>query len=394
MASTTDKVTEPVPAEDVLESLRDPAFDEPLDALVELLSQTKRAFLMGAGCSHCAGLPLMDALTEKVVAGLAAGGKSHEVLDALIKTIDAADTCNIEDYMSELVDLLSIADRRKNRGSGKADATIGDKQYTGEELRTTLADIKQQIRQAISAVEIQISTHREFVRALHRRLQAGKAGDSPPIDYFTVNYDTLVEDSLALERISTSDGFAGGVTGWWDSALYSGASGAARVIKLHGSIDWSLVDGDDLTPRRVRDGFADVEQHGSVLIWPASTKYRETQRDPYAQLMDLFRRVLRPQQHREVVLGVVGYAFGDAHINHELDAALRESDGRLSIVASTSEAEPAGLLAEWVGDSQVAEHVRVYARRGFFHAGEQIVSDADLNWWKFEVLTHLLKGNR
>ena len=53
-----------------------------------------------------------------------------------------------------------------------------------------------------------------------------------------------------------------------------------------------------------------------VLIWPATTKYRETQRDPYAQILDFMRQSLRPPMRSEVVLTICGYAFGDFSHQH------------------------------------------------------------------------------
>ena len=77
-----------------------------------------------------------------------------------------------------------------------------------------------------------------------------------------------------------------------------------------------------------------------ILIWPASTKYREAQLDPYAQLAERARHVLRPLGGSQCVLIVCGYRFRDAHINLELDRALRESARNLTIVAFTSDNEP------------------------------------------------------
>ncbi len=49
---------------DPLEPFRKPEFTEPVAELEKLLSQSRRVFLMGAGCSKCAGLPLMPELTD------------------------------------------------------------------------------------------------------------------------------------------------------------------------------------------------------------------------------------------------------------------------------------------------------------------------------------------
>ena len=53
---------------DDLSSLKEPAFATALNDLDDLLTQSGKAFLIGAGCSKCAGLPLMEELTIKSLA--------------------------------------------------------------------------------------------------------------------------------------------------------------------------------------------------------------------------------------------------------------------------------------------------------------------------------------
>jgi hypothetical protein len=91
------------------------------------------------------------------------------------------------------------------------------------------------------------------------------------------------------------------------------------VIKLHGSIDWHL--GEDDRVWRVRDGDLYPKKISRVLIYPQSTKYLATQRDPFAAQFDLFRRALGARE--ENVLATCGYSFGDEHINQEIELALQ-----------------------------------------------------------------------
>lgn len=381
-----------VPDVDDLAVLRASPFAEQVVELTNLLSQSKRAFVIGAGCSKCAGLPLMEELTTKVLEGLPKDGKAHSILTGLKKHFDGANGCTIEDYMSELVDHLAIAERRRLRSATAANASINETDYNPDDLAQSLIEIKNTIAAVIDGAKKTISVHRQFVRAIHHVLQLGKAGPSAPADYYTLNYDTLFEDALSLERIPLADGFNGGATGWWDASAYRDSSAQARILKVHGSIDWCLWDSDVL-PRRVRQGLDVDGKREPVLIWPASTKYREAQRDPFAQIIDTMRRGLRPTSDSQVVLTICGYSFGDAHVNVELDRALRESEG-LTIIAFTNEDEPQGQLKEWRGDASVCDQVRIYANKGFFHGKFEERSDTALPWWRFEVLTRLLGGER
>jgi len=390
---TAESPSTPTPPADGLAALRKEPFAEQVVQLTKLLSQSKRAFVIGAGCSKCAGLPLMDELTQKVLDALPNEGAAHAVLAGLQKHFDGSEGCTIEDYMSELVDHIAIAERRKLRSATAANASINATDYSPDDLAKALIEIKNCIADVIGSANPTISVHRQFVRAIHQVLQSGKAGPPTRVDYYTLNYDTLFEDALSLERVPVADGFNGGATGWWDARAYEDGAAQARILKVHGSIDWCLWD-SDVVPRRVRQGLAVDGTREPVLIWPASTKYREAQRDPFAQIIEAMRRSLRPSSETQVVLTICGYSFGDAHVNVELDRALRESDGRLTIIAFTNEDEPKGQLKDWRDDIDVRDQVRIHANRGFFHGTAEERSDVDLPWWRFEILTRLLRGER
>ena len=215
---------------------------------------------------------------------------------------------------------------------------------------------------------------------------------SQPVDYLVINYDTVVEDALALESIPYADGLYGGSTGWWDPDTFDVNGLFARVIKLHGSIDWCQLP-VDLLPRRLSPSIEIPDEANlPVLIWPSSTKYQEAQLDPFAQLLDRARKAMRPNTESQRLLVVCGYSFGDSHINLEINNALHESEGNLTIAAFTDEDEPTGQLKEWHEDGEVREQVLIFANRGFFHGDTKVISGEDLPWWKFENLTRILKG--
>jgi hypothetical protein len=378
---------------DDLSVLRTKPFSDAVEKFEDLLVQSGRAFLIGAGCSKCAGLPLTAELTKEAIESDKLDATSKVILAAIKSLFDGATTSHIEDYLSELVDLLAIAERRTERGASQAHVAIGANPYSAAQLRTAADQIKQAVSSAIDK-KVEIENHRAFVAAVHRPLRVGKAAASSVVDYLVLNYDTIVEDALALERIPYSDGIDGGVTGWWNPETFDRDSLGARVLKLHGSVNWCEVSGDPL-PRRIAPGLNVQDmQDRQILIWPASTKYRETQLDPFAQLADRARRVMRPVRGSQRVLVVCGYSFGDAHINIEIDRALRESSGDLTVIAFTSEDTPMGKLMDWHQTPEIREQVLIFAKRGFFHGDIAERSEHDLPWWKFENVVRLLGGER
>ncbi len=377
---------------DDLSPLREKPFADAVVKLEELLAQSGRAFLIGAGCSKCAGLPLTTELTQEALSSDALDDTTKAILAAIRHLFDGATDANIEDYLSELIDLLAIADRRSSRGATQKGVTLGGVSYSEALLRTAADQIKRGIA-AVFEKKVSIETHRSFVRAVHRPLRPGKPTSGQAVDYLVLNYDTVLEDALGLERVPFADGLDGGVTGWWSPQTFDRDGLAARVLKLHGSVDWCEFP-DDPLPRRIGARLQSAAANERrILIWPASTKYRETQLDPYAQLAERARCVLRPSGDSHCILVVCGYRFSDAHINLELDRALRES-ADLTLVVFTSDNEPAGQLKTWCKDVTVTEQVLIFANRGFFHGTQSAPTMTDLLWWKFENITRLLGGER
>ena len=373
--------------------LRVSPFTEALTKFEELTTQSRRAFLIGAGASKCAGLPLMDELTRLAWSSSKLSTTARTILTGLQAAFSGATNANIEDFLSELIDLLAIAERRKVRNATSQTVQIGGVDYTEKDLSDAAENIKQAIAEALDSNPT-ADVHRAFVRAVHKTLRPGKWASDQSVDYLVLNYDTLLEEALALEKMPFSDGLDGGATGWWDPTTFDRPDLVARVLKLHGSINWCEFSGETL-PRRIGNKFgsnpAGTER---VLIWPASTKYRETQKDPYAQLADRARQVLKPPVSKDLVLIICGYSFGDTHINSEIDRALRESEGQLAVIVFTYDTVPTGLLKAWNEDPFIKDQVLIYARGGFFHGSNHAPATVDLPWWKFENVTRLLGGDR
>ena len=100
-----------MPDPDDLSPLQIAPFPDALEKFEELMAEGGQAFLLGAGCSKCAGLPLTGELTEKALESDKLNEDTKEVLEAIRSNFDGADYPNIEDFLSELVDLIAIADR-------------------------------------------------------------------------------------------------------------------------------------------------------------------------------------------------------------------------------------------------------------------------------------------
>ena len=376
---------------DELSILRKEPFSKVVEQFDDLVNSCDAlTFLMGAGCSKCAGLPLTNELTDMVLSDDKLDCTSKKILNEVKNIYTDANNAHIENYLSEIVDLLAITDRRAELGVTQNTLFLGDAQYDATALRNASNQIKQAIASAIDK-KVNIAIHQKFVTAVHRPVRVGRPASSLPVDYLVLNYDTIIEDSLALEKFQYADGLYGGPTAWWKPDTFDGNELRARVIKIHGSINWRQFQNES-TPRRIAENVESLEATDlPVLIWPSSTKYQETQLDPFAQLLDRARQSIRPPTSGQRLVVICGYSFGDSHINLEIDKALQESNGNLTIAAFTDTNEPTGQLKKWNDDINVREHVLIFANRGFFHGVNEMPS-SDLPWWKFENLTRILGG--
>src|SRR4051812_26498472 len=93
----------------------------------DLLNIPCQSWLLGAGVSKDAGIPLMNPLTERVQQSLA--DKDHvEVFKGIRAALD--DRCHVEHLLSHLGDLIAIAERSK-----AGTTAVGKKLHEGAFLR-------------------------------------------------------------------------------------------------------------------------------------------------------------------------------------------------------------------------------------------------------------------
>lgn len=136
-----------------------------------------------------------------------------------------------------------------------------------------------------------------------------------PTELFTTNYDVLMEQALEACRVPFFDGFVGSSRPFFDQrAVEEDAVPVrwARLWKLHGSVNWRLSKAVKSVFRSVEDSDGD-----ELLIHPSHRKYDESRRMPYLVMIDRLRSFLRTDQ-QPVALFIVGYSFGDEHLNEAI----------------------------------------------------------------------------
>ena len=187
----------------------------------------------------------------------------------------------------------------------------------GEPLVTQLIDdIKEQlINNFVNSIDYRNLTYHQMLIYKLRNY-----GCLPRTKIFTTNYDLAFEHSLDALSVDYTDGFTGFVNRQFDPRTLIN-SAKATLIKIHGSVNWVEEETKikELQPRFV-NGKACIEDTKPVLIYPTSNKLYQTYSTPYSELM---RYMLNEMVTERNVILVMGYKYGDEHINEILYKALQ-----------------------------------------------------------------------
>ena len=198
---------------------------------------------------------------------------------------------------------------------------------------------------------------------------------------FTLNYDTLFEQALDWSGIQYFDGFSGRVNPRFDPGVYGldmyypteiidgkvhKFDKLVHLYKLHGSIHWHETQGklharhrslNQIVKRyrnqtNIRDKARILKSHANkipaYMILPTANKFADTLLMPYAHMFRAFYDRLSVPQ---TFLMVLGYSFGDSHVNQMIETALTNP----SLVMLVVEPNP---------KSETIERIRRYSSSG------------------------------
>ncbi len=292
---------------------------------------------------------LESAVLETVRLGKGLSKIAIDFVDERVKSVAASssDTPGFEDWLSFLVNAEFIATATQSPICGlEWKAAHG---LPLEELKLLIKLIGKaifaQCALGVPRNNLEKLAHLPFLAKLIARDSAlGRA------HLFTLNYDTLFEQSMEVLGIQYFDGFTGRAEARFDPSVYGldiyypGEVAEGRVrrfdkflhfYKLHGSIHWRAKDGEmrarhpDISKLAAYSNMTPVEKINfledekneipSAGILPTSNKFSQTLAMPYAHLFRSFQiRLSAPQ----TFLLVLGYGFGDEHVTKVIEMAL------------------------------------------------------------------------
>ena len=351
---------------------------ETKERVLQWLTGSDTCFLIGAGCSRCAGKPLIGELTTKVLAKLDASIKTE--FDGLTGTGTRPPT--IEDLINYLVRYQSILRTVKDADKHK---------LKPDWIIEALQAIKKEIVNHIADAWVDSPVHARFLqRVANRWSKAGR-------DIFTLNYDTVIEATLDKLRYDYVDGFRGTRRAWFDPTLFEEPSACVpnfRIHKLHGSVNW-LREGTGHVRRAVVTTADDITD--TVVVYPSEQKYLQTQFGVYETLIGRFRSRLRAPNVNNCLV-TLGYSFNDEHVNEAIIDAINATASNLTVIAFVGPDSKAAEQKEQLAAIEARCDNRFNAYVGdSFHVGNaldesesKVLLAAQL--WKFEGLVDYIAG--
>ncbi len=256
--------------------------------------------LIGAGAS--AGMQRNDGMYPLIpaVAGLT---------DSVLSTLHPEYSNQISALKAEIfpkTDIETILSRIRALATVIGSAKIHDLDGAGySEFGTRICD---EIAKTVNVKLPNRSAYSDLVTWI-----VGTARDHA-VEIFTTNYDLLMEEALERVRAPYFDGFTGGREPFFDPvsvATNDLPSRWTRLWKLHGSLGWCSNEKLEV----IRTG-KDSAKH---LVFPEHLKYEQTQKAPYAALLDRLRAFLGTP---DTLLVSIGFSFADAHISARVDEGL------------------------------------------------------------------------
>ncbi|GCD11088.1 SIR2 family NAD-dependent protein deacylase [Clostridium tagluense] len=284
-----------------------------------LISDSKKiGFLSGAGTSVSINkegekfISAMEEMTETIIKEVKQSPKFIEVIkDIEDELIKKKEKFQLENILSVITQKASVI------GKG----TLSGLDESGfEELKK---NIENQIKDSVSVhnnknLKIEETPHFDLATWI---VQASR---KYPIEIFTTNYDYLFEMALEEHKAPYFDGFIGGYTPFfYPDAIEQDDKSVpkwTRLWKVHGSLGWKADDKGMVVKGNKNVG--ECGEEGDIMIYPSTLKYAHSKKQPYVSLIDRLKDFVKQE---DSVLFVLGYSFGDQHINETIMSALSKS---------------------------------------------------------------------
>jgi len=270
-------------------------------------------FLLGAGASADAGMPLVAELTRELRQRLHSDAdfRCAELFDALTKC-DPEIASNYErffEWIQLLIKLQTKPFRQLVSGYVVDQELLNAAQHAPFLVKSPICDILRSRRQCTSYRPGYFGGLRKFIPASGR------------LKVFTTNYDLCLEDGCQNEGIDVVTGFDS--KGRWRPSCSEGTARGINLYKLHGSLNWGQLS------ERIVSYPLDWDGEPELVLGPGKKLQHD---EPFVTLYAEFHRALR----RAKTLVAIGCSFRDDHIRRPVVGAVHHFGVKVIEVYSKS----------------------------------------------------------
>jgi NAD-dependent SIR2 family protein deacetylase len=275
-----------------------------------IFSSENLCFLMGAGASLVTGDDgKLISGSGQSMAGLWDEIKDKEEFKKISDAFRTAANNNLEDLLSRLE-------------SEALHFQLNGDTTESEKIGSQIIFVKEFIKEKCKLKLTPQFPHERFIRNIFLRKQSHSR-----VKIFTLNYDTLLEQAANEVEAVVVDGFNFSHDSTFSPIAFdldivhrektrihtedNFYSKLFHIYKLHGSTNW-YKSGEKIQRRR-------EDEKDSVMIFPHRDKFKESYEMPFFELVSRFQNCLRKTN---TVLFIIGYGFGDEHINRIIKEAV------------------------------------------------------------------------
>ena len=283
-------------------------------------------FLIGAGCSYEAGIPMSNTMIDDIEGKLVRNedwNTYRDLYEYVKHTIEYGNkrNKNTQDFNIEslLVTLHALAEHRKSILypfiSGYANDLI---EYAGRDFK--------KINELINKIEIELPkwiTQPNYQSAdYYIGFSRFQKESNYTVRIFSLNYDLCVESQITE---GVESGFELGKP--WDRSRFTHTvdeepDAPIYLYKLHGSIDWKREN--NIVVRSQQQGIK------PDIVFGTNDKIQAV--DPYLFYLYEFRRYALAAK----IIVIIGYSFNDSHVNNLLKQSLEEDETRRLLIINPS----------------------------------------------------------
>lgn len=331
--------------------------------LSKYLASDNLNFLISNGCSICADSRAINESGE----------------EAEYKTILNEFTFRIGDYPELQEKINSFSSERPEVALDKLFEikAIIEKIYEDSESLTEVLDLIEQVKEAfLKEYVLTIDYSKNDIHKLFLKKITSRDSKLDKPNFFTLNYDLLLEKSAEQLGLYVNNGFWGFYDRFFMPSTYQidihlqNSEGGKRIrngirlFKLHGSLSWN--SDNSKPPYGIAEKQITLEEDNKIsydsvasdlIIYPIQSKKKHSLDLPYSEI---FRQLVEKINNRNSVLIVIGYSFLDEHVNDIITNSLANPDFNLLVFSfENPENAKSDFLKELYNSSQSDKRISI-----------------------------------